>query len=85
MFVITNIETFLTLTLSIFWQLGVNGYSFMVNSNGYVLYHPDLRPVVSLLELKFFCLVLTEIPRNVWMHDLEAEDQRFYLNISSAC
>ncbi|XP_069952253.1 voltage-dependent calcium channel subunit alpha-2/delta-3 isoform X29 [Cherax quadricarinatus] len=27
------------------YKLGVNGYSFMVNSNGYVLYHPDLRPV----------------------------------------
>lgn len=27
------------------YKLGVNGYSFMVNKNGYVLYHPDLRPV----------------------------------------
>ncbi|CAL4060429.1 unnamed protein product, partial [Meganyctiphanes norvegica] len=27
------------------YQLGVNGYSFMVNKNGYVLYHPDMRPV----------------------------------------
>ncbi|KAK3894038.1 hypothetical protein Pcinc_002195 [Petrolisthes cinctipes] len=27
------------------YKLGVNGYSFMVNTNGYVLYHPDLRPV----------------------------------------
>ncbi|XP_047483058.1 voltage-dependent calcium channel subunit alpha-2/delta-3-like isoform X3 [Penaeus chinensis] len=27
------------------YKLGVNGYSFMVNQNGYVLYHPDLRPV----------------------------------------
>ncbi|XP_045110035.1 voltage-dependent calcium channel subunit alpha-2/delta-3-like isoform X20 [Portunus trituberculatus] len=27
------------------YKLGVNGYSFMVNSNGYVIYHPDLRPV----------------------------------------
>lgn len=26
-------------------QLGVNGYSFAVNNNGYVLYHPDLRPM----------------------------------------
>ena len=29
------------------FQLGVNGYSFAVNNNGYVLYHPDLRPMVS--------------------------------------
>merc|ERR1712106_221258 len=27
------------------YQLGVNGYSFMVNKNGCVLYHPDMRPV----------------------------------------
>nr|XP_045625506.1 voltage-dependent calcium channel subunit alpha-2/delta-3-like isoform X3 [Procambarus clarkii] len=27
------------------YKLGVNGYSFMVDRNGYVLYHPDLRPV----------------------------------------
>lgn len=32
--------------ISIFLQLGVNGYSFAVNNNGYVLYHPDLRPMV---------------------------------------
>ncbi|KAG8330702.1 Voltage-dependent calcium channel subunit alpha-2/delta-4 [Homalodisca vitripennis] len=27
------------------YKLGVNGYSFIVNNNGHVLYHPDLRPL----------------------------------------
>ncbi|XP_042896013.1 voltage-dependent calcium channel subunit alpha-2/delta-3 isoform X4 [Parasteatoda tepidariorum] len=26
-------------------KLGVNGYSFVVTNNGFVLYHPDLRPL----------------------------------------
>ena len=29
------------------FQLGVNGYSFAVNNNGYIMFHPDLRPMVS--------------------------------------
>lgn len=33
---------------SICFQLGVNGYSFIINNNGHILYHPDLRPLVSL-------------------------------------
>ncbi|CAG2100560.1 unnamed protein product [Medioppia subpectinata] len=27
------------------FKLGVNGYSFVTTNNGYLLYHPDLRPI----------------------------------------
>lgn len=34
--------------LSLPYLLGVNGYSFIVSNNGYVMLHPDLRPMVSI-------------------------------------
>lgn len=29
------------------YKLGPNGYSFVVNNNGRIIYHPDFRPLVS--------------------------------------
>uniref|UniRef100_A0A6P7F144 Voltage-dependent calcium channel subunit alpha-2/delta-3 isoform X2 n=1 Tax=Diabrotica virgifera virgifera TaxID=50390 RepID=A0A6P7F144_DIAVI len=48
------------------YKLGVNGYSFIVNNNGHVLYHPDLRPLNNdlyedTLEPKYISADLTEV------------------------
>ncbi|XP_045481988.1 voltage-dependent calcium channel subunit alpha-2/delta-3 isoform X2 [Harmonia axyridis] len=49
------------------YKLGVNGYSFMVNNNGHVLYHPDLRPLLNndlyqdTLKPQYVSVDLTEV------------------------
>ncbi|KYB29565.1 voltage-dependent calcium channel subunit alpha-2/delta-3 isoform X2 [Tribolium castaneum] len=49
------------------YKLGVNGYSFIINNNGHVLYHPDLRPLQNnelydeTLEPQYISVDLTEV------------------------
>jgi len=43
---INNIFYYLYLFIYTF-QLGVNNYAFIVTNNGFIVTHPDLRPVVS--------------------------------------
>lgn len=48
--------------LTLPYKLGVNGYAFIVSNNGYVILHPDLRPVYKgQLKLNYNSIDLTEV------------------------
>ncbi|XP_067204324.1 voltage-dependent calcium channel subunit alpha-2/delta-3 isoform X2 [Linepithema humile] len=48
--------------LTLPYKLGVNGYAFIVSNNGYVILHPDLRPVhKGQLKLNYNSIDLTEV------------------------
>ncbi|XP_044586306.1 voltage-dependent calcium channel subunit alpha-2/delta-3 isoform X1 [Cotesia glomerata] len=54
------IESIQKLTLP--FKLGVNGYAFIVSNNGYVILHPDLRPVSEgRLKRNYNSIDLTEV------------------------
>jgi len=56
------------------YKLGVNGYSFAVNNNGYILYHPDLRPMFQeILKPNYNSVDLAEVEL---VHDPKAEEPR---------
>merc|ERR1719225_356293 len=55
-------------------QLGVNGYSFAVNNNGYILYHPDLRPMFQeILKPNYNSVDLAEVEL---VHDPKFDEPR---------
>ena len=77
------------------FQLGVNGYPFLVNNNGFILYHPDFRPLVSIPLrdlIKFqliFCTFLSQIfpflKKNkffLFKFPLETNDERCLIGCS---
>ncbi|KAL0134742.1 hypothetical protein PUN28_001483 [Cardiocondyla obscurior] len=48
--------------LTLPYKLGVDGYAFIVSNNGYVIFHPDLRPVYKgKLKLNYNSIDLTEV------------------------
>jgi len=56
------------------YKLGVNGYSFAVNNNGYILYHPDLRPMFQeILKPNYNSVDLAEVEL---VHDPKYDEPR---------
>merc|ERR1719361_1912152 len=53
-------------------QLGVNGFSFAVNNNGYVLYHPDRCPMIARTE--WFQEILKPNYNSVDLQEVELVD-----------
>ncbi|RWR98956.1 Voltage-dependent calcium channel subunit alpha-2/delta-3-like protein, partial [Dinothrombium tinctorium] len=49
------------------FKLGANGHAFAINNNGYVIFHPDLRPMFQDLVKPYFSsvdMLEVEIPDN---------------------
>ncbi|KAJ8923671.1 hypothetical protein NQ315_010251, partial [Exocentrus adspersus] len=57
------LDEFTKMTLP--YKIGVNGYTFIVSNNGYVLMHPDLRPVFEgILKDNYNSIDLTQVEQH---------------------
>ncbi|UJR10091.1 hypothetical protein I4U23_014313 [Adineta vaga] len=61
------------------YRLGVHAYSFMINHNGYLMFHPDLRPVLGPYRKQNYHSIdldMVEIPDNLmrFVHPLPASN-----------
>lgn len=74
-------------------RLGVNGYSFILDNNGKVLYHPDLRPMddagqyLTNLKPKYNSIDLTEVelPETDSAHSKERENENINYLYDVSC
>lgn len=57
------------------YKLGANGYAFMMTNNGFLLFHPDLRPI--------FRGMITPFYSTVDLNQVELPDKDMGLNVST--
>lgn len=63
---------------TLLFQVGVNGYAFIVTNNGHVLIHPDLRPVFEdILKPAFNSVDMAELE----LMDDDREARQFDANL----
>ena len=66
-------------------QMAANGYSFMVDNNGYTMYHPMLRPYVRLVEQTGHRVILKPNHKSVDILELEGMEGQGKVSARNSC